>query len=1046
MRSKARGAVRRARAVADRWRRTRWTGPILSIVVPVYNVEQYLDECLWSLRRQYHRRVQIVIVDDGSPDGSLAIAQRHANNDRRIVVVQRENGGLSAARNTGIEHATGRFLTFVDSDDAVHPGGYKAAIRSLRQSGSDFAICPYERLRGRTRQTPLWIGDLYARPRRGVTIATDPDLLVHATAWSKVYRRSFWDGAGPRGAALRFTEGVLYEDQDVTASAHVAAKAVDVVTEPTYVWRHRAQSITREFSGFSMHGFMDAVDTSLDILDAVPGARRERARQVLSNDMPHYVRALPRVADSAYADALFERLPQLLAEVEPGDLQAEAPAEMRVAFALIDQGRIDDLHHFLNHDGLDVSAHETAQEAAGPSAHLPFWGDDRIDPATFVLSDRQTVADAIVLRSRLDTTGVDLVVWAYLRHLDGPEPATTTFRWVDADGGVMAELAAERSDETVGHHLRAVRESNERALWRVRGPWPQHRGPLRLEITVEHLGRTRTTIVEHRDPESSAALAQTGGGWTLDATGPWQVRRGETQTPVPTTVVVNSISVDESGVRITFDGLVPDAVELTSPRVDLAGEITGAAAVVPLTAPARGADTGVAPVGDYRLRATVRGRIEPVTIAPEVLLRAPETFRLVQTRGRLVLDGRDLVVRIDKPRTDLEQTVWGQRRLRRAYQVADVVVDPKAALLQCYGAEVATDSPLALHEELWHRDPSWTLWWGVVDHSVWLPEGAVPLIAGTEAWYDAMARAGLLVKNIELPAYLVKRPGQIHVQTFHGQPFKSMGRALWGGQRGWPEWRVAYECVERRSSRWDLIISPHAEGTTHYCEQFDYVGSVFELGMPRTDSLLATDADEVRTRTRELLGIWPDQTAVLHAATWRDDRASGPMGSRDVDHLDVESLARELGDGFVVLQRSHGSVARTNRRHGDRAGVVDVTDHPEINDLVLASDVAVLDYSSLRFDYAVTGKPMVFFVPDLAEYEGTTRGFLFPYQGTAPGPWVTTQATVLDALRSLDTWPAEHAEAYREFTERFNAHHDGHAAARLAEALDQLAARRDQFR
>ncbi len=230
MRSQARGTARRARAAVGRWRRTRWFGPTLSIVVPVYNVEQYLDQCLWSLRRQYHHRVQIVVVDDGSPDGSLAIAQEHARHDRRVTVVRRENGGLSAARNTGIEHATGDFVTFVDSDDLVHPGGYQAAIRSLQRSGSDFAILPYERLRGRERQTPRWIGDLYARPRRGVTIATDPDLLVHATAWSKVYRRSFWDGAG-----LSFTEGMLYEDQDVTASAHVAARGVDVVPEPTYV-------------------------------------------------------------------------------------------------------------------------------------------------------------------------------------------------------------------------------------------------------------------------------------------------------------------------------------------------------------------------------------------------------------------------------------------------------------------------------------------------------------------------------------------------------------------------------------------------------------------------------------------------------------------------------------------------------------------------------------------------------------------------------------------------------------------------------------------
>jgi len=1024
-------ALARLRGEVGRHRRTRRRGPLLSIVVPVYQVEEYLDACLTSLRRQYYRSVEIVVVDDGSTDGSRAIAERHAAQDRRVRVVVRENGGLSAARNTGVEAAMGELLTFVDSDDLVHPGGYRAAVESLEASGSDFAILPYERLRGRSRETPRWIADLYAAPRRGVTIATDPDLLVHATAWSKVYRREFWDRA-----ALRFTENVVYEDQDVTASAHVAARAVDVVTEKNYVWRHRPRSITREFSAHTMHGFMDAVETSLRILDAVPGARRERARQVLSNDMPHYVRQLPRVGDPAYEAALAERLPALLAEVEPADLRAECPAEMRVAFELIGQGRIDDLHDFLNHDGLDLAAHESVPEPAGPSIHLPFWGDERIDPASFVLSERQTVLDARVLRARLTDRGGEFTVWAYLRHLDGPEAPVASFRWVDRHGRQIADLDSSPSDETVGHHLRTVRESNEHAVFQVSAPWPDHPGPLRLEATVSHLGRTRSGIVVERDPESSAAVRQTAGGWSLEPAGPFVLTRSPrasvSGTSRPGGVVLTDLAVSESGVDVRVSGAA-DRVELVSSRVVLPGVRDGDGWRIELSAPVFDRGVFPAPIGDYRFRATVDGEDLAVTAAPAVLLRLPETFRLERTRGRLVLAGDQAVVRLDKPRTDLEQSVWGQRRLRASYRQATTTMEPGTALLQCYGAEVATDTPLALHDEVRRRGLGWTLWWGVVDHAVPLPEGAVPLIAGSEAWYDAMARAQYLVKNIELPAYLVKRPGQVHVQTFHGQPFKTMGRAQWGGLRELPTWRVDYECVERRSSRWDLIVSPHAEGTRHYREQFDYAGAAFESGMPRVDGLSAPDRDSVRERVRRSLDIG-DRIAVLHAATWRDDRASGPMGSRDVDHLDVERLARDLGDDYVVLQRSHGSVARTGRRHGDRAGVVDVTDHPEINELVLASDIAVLDYSSLRFDYGITGRPMVFFVPDLDEYEGSTRGFLFPYEGTAPGPWVTTQAELTARLRDR-AWVAEYTADYAAFNTRFNPHHDGHAAARLLDRL-----------
>ena len=102
------------------------------------------------------------------------------------------------------------------------------------------------------------------------------------------------------------------------------------------------------------------------------------------------------------------------------------------------------------------------------------------------------------------------------------------------------------------------------------------------------------------------------------------------------------------------------------------------------------------------------------------------------------------------------------------------------------------------------------------------------------------------------------------------------------------------------------------------------------------------------------------------------------------EHLDVDAAAAALGDSHVILLRGH----RFHAPGPSRPGVVDVTDHPEINDLVLASDVAVLDYSSLRFDYALTGRPMVFLVPDLEDYTGGVRGLPLPVRRDRPGPLV----------------------------------------------------------
>ena len=125
---------------------------------------------------------------------------------------------------------------------------------------------------------------------------------------------------------------------------------------------------------------------------------------------------------------------------------------------------------------------------------------------------------------------------------------------------------------------------------------------------------------------------------------------------------------------------------------------------------------------------------------------------------------------------------------------------------------------------------------------------------------------------------------------------------------------------------------------------------------------------------------------VLYAPTYRDKLNTRTFAARRFDALELGRLARLLGPGHTLLVRGHNNNQRELDRVTGMAQVVDVTDYPDINELTLAADVAVLDYSSLRFDWAITGKPMVFFVPDLEDYFALRRP-LFPYEGTAPGPW-----------------------------------------------------------
>ncbi len=218
-------------------------GPLLSVVVPFYNVEAYLRDCLESLRAQTLTDLEVVLVDDGSPDGSLQVAEEFVAADPRFRLVRQENQGLGPARNTGTGIATGRYLAFVDSDDLVAPRAYAQLVGSLERTGSSFAGGNAYRFSAAKGVYQSWTHrEPFAQTRPATTIDAFPTLMRDRMIWNKVYRRSFWDEQGFEFPAIR------YEDYPVTLSAYLRATSVDVLAEHVYFWRDResGDSITQQ--------------------------------------------------------------------------------------------------------------------------------------------------------------------------------------------------------------------------------------------------------------------------------------------------------------------------------------------------------------------------------------------------------------------------------------------------------------------------------------------------------------------------------------------------------------------------------------------------------------------------------------------------------------------------------------------------------------------------------------------------------------------------------------------------------------------------------
>ncbi|MCW2942341.1 MAG: CDP-glycerol:poly(glycerophosphate)glycerophosph otransferase [Actinomycetia bacterium] len=348
-------------------------------------------------------------------------------------------------------------------------------------------------------------------------------------------------------------------------------------------------------------------------------------------------------------------------------------------------------------------------------------------------------------------------------------------------------------------------------------------------------------------------------------------------------------------------------------------------------------------------------------------------------------------------------------------------------LFDAYKGRQFSCNPRGIFEELRRRDLGLSCVWVCRDGQFNVP-GATMVLRGSHEYHEALARARYVIGNTALERWFSKREGQTYVQCWHGTPLKRVGYDVFD---------MSYQRVrgiswmEHDVPQWDLLLSQNAFSTPLFQRAFGYDGEVLESGYPRNDLLSA--GPELGASVRARLGIPPGRRVVLYAPTWRDDLHI-IVGMRGFSlALDLARLQAALGDDHVVLLRSHYLV-------NDRAAVsamgefvIDVSTYPDITELYLAADVMVTDYSSAMFDFAVTGKPMLFYTYDLEWYRDHVRGFYFDFEAEAPGPLLRTTDEVVEALRS----PLPRTAAYDAFAAKYCPHDDGSAAARVLDHLLQ---------
>jgi CDP-glycerol glycerophosphotransferase len=447
-------------------------------------------------------------------------------------------------------------------------------------------------------------------------------------------------------------------------------------------------------------------------------------------------------------------------------------------------------------------------------------------------------------------------------------------------------------------------------------------------------------------------------------------------------------------------------------------------------------------VVDVRLRVTIG---DAVNLSP-LSLTSPDTLRAarVGTSARLspvTTDDAELALhdtrtagavswRQSGPLRRLTRLVHGRRTKDLVYRVLfarlplrrDTVVF-EAHLGQQYG-----DSPKYVHQALERTGlPHRVVWVYAADTATAWPQDSVLVRRDTWRYYYELARAGYWVDNQGFPPIVRKRPGQRYLQTWHGSPLKRMGL----DEPRFAASPAARQRLQQQMSRWDDFVVASSTAEEVFKRAFPMRANILRTGYPRNDPLFHADDDAFVQDLKKRLDLPTDRRIVVYAPTFRDYQrvlhADPQLG------VDLDTFGAQAGADWFLLVRAHYlEKFSLHRRHLPYA--MDVSEHHDVSELLVVADALLTDYSSVMFDYALTGRPMAFHLYDYDLYTAH-RGTYFDLRREAPGPVMTTTDEITEWLAGVDATHARYTDAYRAFRQRHCDYERGTASDDVVRAV-----------
>ena len=986
--------------------------PRLSVIVRAAGAGPHLEGAIRSVLNQTFRDLEVLVVVGPGADALSSgeqVATGLSARDRRVRVVScdpddHRGAGPDGWLDTALKRARGGLVTVIDGGDGMVAGACQSMIECLEQSGSDVVVA---RSRSLTPATGAGPGAGPPRaPRLAQPPARVPEAVEELVAGAVMARRRLW--APPRRPRVLRAPAVSLPARALAVL--LAATRMDVLDEEVYTWR--AGSAARGLSADTDPvGLLAEVDALAQLAaDAPEAVRRRLVAGRLSRD-------LVRLAEAAHREG-----PDFSSRLRRIARRALADADDLVWEAV---GLLDRLVLWLliqDEPAGAVELEELIGRRCEDLGHLPLTieaGTVRPEPALLEVAPvprRFTEIRDADLRLHV---GVDAVRWLGPRTLEvrgcawvwGLDPGLIdrpTVEVVDETGRVRGRAQADRCEApradleagdpcrsyltsgiVVRLQVEAGRPSWFRVVTRVAGrevrAWmPQPAGSSRRHLappeTGQHLeARGQRGLLQVAPAPSGIRGSEARPGGEIDVV--LLCARLDTDA---TLELSGTVAPAPDGLDIVLGGRAAEARAMTVPAVLAPGG--GWSASIDLadpdvelaTYPLSWSTVSQDEPGNRIKGACLAGEgIDgpatevPIAAAPTSCAAEPDSDVTGADAGRPARRARILTrtdgsvaVAVIPPLTPGERSRRGHRLLieREAGPLRPGV------FLESFGGRSAGDNPAAICEDLAAHGVGAPLWWSVVDGTVRVPAGARPVVVGSPQWVEALRTSRVIVTNDHLPSWFSKREGQYLLQTWHGTPIKKLlhdaPRAVTLRYR---------RLMDRQVPQWDLLLAQSPQAGRRLQQALGYRGPVRVGEYPRNVRLLG--GAEVRRRVRHELGIAPGQPVILYAPTWRESlrpstgaagcaaaHGPGPVGA-----LDGPRLA-ELLDA-VVLMRSHHM-----NRAGCVPGMIDVSGYPSVEELMLAADILVSDYSSIFFDFALTGKPAVVYAPDLASYRDVERG------------------------------------------------------------------------